>query len=189
MLHDSLPRLAALTAALALLVSSAFAQVDRIGTIDGTVDGVPTTWHLLALPTDEGPQSMVTHTELGPGFLLISLQAFAEERFMIEGTLTIDVTLVADPSSCPCVVDDADVLLFTSSSMFNQVYMSDEAPAYATVTITRFEPIREGVYALEGTVDAYLTFAESAFGERDESRAVRVEASFVTESVEDELDW
>lgn len=175
-----------LVLALVLALSgSVLAQSARVlGTIEGTLGGEPRTWYALDLAGPDGSDPTASVTDFGFGLLSISIVAKPEQRFMVEGAISIDITVMG-ALDCPCVFDDAEIVYWSSSSMFSDVYLSDE-PGMARVTITRWEQVADGVFALEGEVEAELVYHEGVFAEADESRTLRLEASISIGEVPEE---
>jgi len=116
--------------------------------------------------------------------LQISLTANLEQRFMVEGSLMIDISVMGE-LDCPCVFDDADVVWWSSSSMCNELYVSDD-PGWARVTITRWEQVGEGVFALDGDVEADLVFLEGIGSDPDADKTLRLEATIRIDEVHEE---
>ena len=169
------------------LAASVLAQGVRVlGTIDGTLGGEPRTWYALdyGLDADEA-QPTATFSDFGFGFLSLSIVANPEQRFMVEGAISVDITAMAG-LDCPCVFDDAEVVYWSGPSMFSDLYVSDE-PGRARVTITRWEQVSDGVFALEGEVEAELVYREGIFAEPDGARTLRLEASIAIGEVPEEV--
>jgi hypothetical protein len=175
----------ALAIAFALLVPTfALAQEARVvGTVDGLLGGEPRSWYFLDFDTEDGPQATAYYLDVMPGTGLFGLtfQAHAEPRFVTEGTLAIDLTLFGGlPSGCPCELDEVEVLYFSASSMFSEVYVSDE-PGTASLTLTRFDEIEPGVFTVEGHFEALLHYLEDLGSPVDVGRPLAVSGSFVIE--------
>ena len=167
------------------LAAAGLAQSARsLGTIEGTLGGEPRTWYALDFGGAGDVESTATVTDFGFGVLQISVVANPERRFMVEGALSIDLAVMG-ALDCPCVFDDADVVWWSSSSMFNELYVSDE-PGWARVTIDRWEPVAEGVFALQGEVEAELVFLAGLGSEPDGERMLRLEATFAIDEVHEE---
>jgi|GEM_PF-655075 len=176
--------------ALALLAVS-LAQVAlaqewrRLGSVDASLDGEPQRWFLLEY-TDEGvSDSMATFTEFAPGFVLVSLQAHEEERYTLQGTLTINMTLMGSFDACPCPVDDVEMMYFTGTSMFSDVYLSEDVGT-VSLTLTRFERLSDERIAIAGEFDATLVFAASVMGEPDPETTIRIVGTFETDELRQE---
>jgi hypothetical protein len=182
-------RRAATASAIALalaLAAIALAQDTRtLGTIEGLLGGEERTWYALDYGGTGEVEPTATVTDYGFGMLQISVTANLEQRFMVTGSLMIDISVMGE-LDCPCVFDDADVVWWSSSSMFNELYVSDD-PGWARVTITRWESVGEGVFALEGEVEAELVFLEGIASEPDADRTLRLEATIRIDEVYEEV--
>lgn len=181
-------RRVALAAALVLsfaLAAAGLAQSARtLGTIEGTLGGEPRTWYALDFGGQGDIESTASFTDFGFGMMVLSLVANPEQRFMVEGALSIDVTVMGG-LDCPCVFDDAEVVWWSTSSMFSELFVSDE-PGWARVTITRWEQRDEGVFVLEGEVEAELAFLAGITADPDGDRTLRLEATFRIDEVHEE---
>jgi hypothetical protein len=169
------------------LTSMALAQGVRVlGTIEGTLGGEPRTWYALDYGLGpEGPEPTATYSDFGFALLSISIVANPEQRFTVEGAISIDITAMAG-LDCPCVFDDAAVVYWSGSSMFSDLYVSDD-PGRARVTITRWEQVSDGVFALEGEVEAELVYLEGLAAEPDGGRTLRLEAVIALDEVPEEV--
>ncbi len=123
-------------------------------------------------------------TDFGFGMLQISVTANPEQRCMVTGSSMIDMSVMGE-LDCPCVFDDADVVWWSSSSMFSELYVSD-APGLARVTVTRWEQVDEGVVALEGEIATELVFLEGIGSDPDADRMLRLEATIRIDEVYEE---
>lgn len=181
-------RRAAAAAALLLALSlagAALAQAPRsLGTIEGTLGGEARTWYALDFGEAGEVEPTATITDFGFGVVQVSIVANPEQRFMVSGALMIDIS-VFGTLECPCTFDDADVVWFSTSSMFGEIYVSDD-PGWAVVTITRWEQVDEGVYALEGEIEAELAFLESIGTDPDAERTLRLDATIRIDEVIEE---
>lgn len=172
--------------ALALLLAlagAAWAQdAETVGTIEGTVNGEPMTWYLLAMDTPEGPQSTATWSSIMGVMYDLSLQAHPEPTFVIEDALSLNFSLMALPSGCPCTYgpNEVEVLYWTTSSMFGDLHSSVDGGT-AEATLTTFEEIEEGVYRLEGTFSAEMPYVEGIGAEPDTENVAVVEGAFTVE--------
>lgn len=168
-------RLVPLTLFLLALVflGSAAAQTEATGTVNAVVDGESRTWYTLLFQVDGGQQPTATFSDdFGANF---SIQAHPEKRFSVTGTLSLEFWAFEFPSDCPCVFPEATVMLWTTSSMFENVYQDDEA----TVTLTSIEPLGEDVFSIEGSFNAKLVFQASIYAEPDPSDTLELEGTFV----------
>ncbi len=77
------------------------------------------------------------------------------------------------PGDCPCTVS-AEILYFTSPSMFSDVYQDQEA----TVTFSAFEQVDEETFRVAGTFSATMTFIKDATTEPDPDQALELSGSF-----------
>ena len=181
----------AATLGFALLLILAFtavalAQSPRtIGTVEGNLDGEAWTWYALDFGGPGEVEPTAYFSDFGFGLLQISIVANPEQRFMVQGALSIDIAVMGG-LDCPCVFDDAEVVWWSTSSMFNEVFVSDE-PGWARVTITRWEPVGEGVYVLEGQVEAELVFIERLGSEPNADRVRRLDATFRIDELPEEI--
>ncbi len=103
----------------------------------------------------------------------IELQGHVGETFGIEGILTISMHESELPGDCPCTVS-AEILYFTSPSMFSDVYQDQEA----TVTFSAFEQVDEETFRVAGTFSATMTFIKDATTEPDPDQALELSGSF-----------
>jgi len=173
-----------LTLVFALFAAALAQQTRTLGTIEGLLGGEERTWYALDYGGTGDVEPTATVTDFGFGMLQISLTANLEQRFMVEGSLMIDISVMGE-LDCPCVFDDADVVWWSSSSMFRELYVSD-APGRARVTVTRWEQVDEGVFALEGEIEAELVFLEGIGSEPDADRTLRLEATIRIDEVHEE---
>jgi hypothetical protein len=189
MTMPSIRRQAAVVTALlfALAVSAtALAQSARvIGTLQGTLGGEQRTWYALDFDGSGPTDATATYSDFGFGMVGISIVANPEQRFMVEGAISIDLMAMSG-MDCPCVFDDADVGYWSGRSMFSELYVSDE-PGWVRVTVTRWERVSEGVFTLEGEVEAELVFLEGLGSEPDGGRTLRLEAVFTIDEVLEEV--
>lgn len=175
---------AGLTLLLALVITaSALAQQGTrvIGTVEGTLADEERTWYALDYGEGEPTASVM---DFGFGLLSISIVANPEQRFMVEGALSIDIGVMG-ALECPCVFEDADVTYWSSTSMFSDLYVSDE-PGWARVTITRWEQLADGLYALEGEVEAELVYLAGITANPDGERRLQLEATITIDELPEE---
>jgi len=111
-------RLACLTGGALLIVPLIVGGSDRI---EGQIDGDARSWHVLEF---EG-ESTATFHEFSHGMIGISIQGHQEPRFQVQGTISIDFTIMNDQ-----VLDGAEVAYFPERSM---------VPNYANEGEGRFE--------------------------------------------------
>lgn len=161
-------------------LSSAVAQFEVIGTATGSVDGEQRTWYALGYEGEAGLDGTARLQEMPAGlatYVFIDLQVHAEDRYMVEGTLSITGTRYGGLEGCPCAFDESEVLYFSTSSMFEGVYKSLESE----VVVESFEVIGDGVAAVRGTYTAVLGFVENVMsgGDPDPADVVQVSGEFV----------
>lgn len=154
---------------------SAAAQNEVTGTVEAVINGESRSWYTMLLKVAETGQPTATWSDdFGATF---SIQAHPEQRFSVEGTLSIEFWAFEFPGDCPCTFPEASVIFWSTSSMFENVYEDPEA----TVTITSIEPVGDGVFAVEGSFSATLVFQASLRDEPDPSDTLEVEGTFVIE--------
>lgn len=172
-------RLRSIVLAVVLLavLATGLAQ-DVTGTISARLGDEVRTWSTIGTATDDGYQATASWTSFMDSFVTISIQGHTEAAFRVEGTLSIDATHFGSfPTDCPCDISEAEVMYWTSSSMFENVYVGEDA----VVTLTTVEPLGGDAYRIEGTFSATLTFYPSALGEPAGDDTLAVEGSFVIE--------
>jgi len=111
-------RLACLTGAALMVVPLIVGGSDRI---EGQIDGDARSWHVLEF---EG-ESTATFHEFSHGMIGVSIQGHQERRFQVQGTISIDFTMMNDQ-----VLGGAEVAYFPERSM---------VPNYANEGDGRFE--------------------------------------------------
>jgi hypothetical protein len=170
------------TAALILLlccVMTAAAQFAVIGTATGSLDGEARTWYVLGYEGEDGTDATASLKALVMGPVshhTLDIQAHAEERYVVAGTLTLTGTTFGGLDACPCALDESEVLYFPSSSMFEGVYQSIESE----VVVESMEVIGDGVASVHGTFSAVLGFVENVMSGAgpDPDRTVEVSGEF-----------
>lgn len=158
-----------------ITLGSAAAQSVVTGTVDAVVNGESRTWYTMLFRAEENGQPSATWSDdFGTNF---SIQAHPEQRFSVEGALSIEFWALEFPSNCPCTLPEASVLFWETSSMFENVYEDSDA----TVTLTSIEPLGDGVFAVEGTFSANLVFQAAMGEEPDPSNTLEIEGTFSIE--------
>lgn len=162
-----------------LLGSPALAQATVItGTLSGTVGDETFTWNTLGTEVEGEFQNTASWVSIGT-FYSLSLQGHVGESFSVEDTLDITMTLYSVPENCPCTVTEADITYWTSSSMFDDVYIAEAAE----VTLESFELVDDETFAVSGSLSVTLLFQESMTADLDESQTLELSGSFDIERV------
>jgi hypothetical protein len=154
-----------------------------LGTIEGTVDGEPRSWVQIEVPGQDGPQPLSSWANSFMTVHDVTIQGFAEPRFLLQDALSISVVDSSGlPTDCPCTYDEtaASVLYLSSGSMTEDLHMSDDGGS-VRLTFDVFEPIGEGVYRVEGSFEATLPFRESPLASPDLERAIEVAGTFTVD--------
>lgn len=175
--HSVGHRLATVLLAVLLLgfsLGSAVAQNEVTGTVRATLDGTEREWVTLMLEGEETDMPSAAWHEMMGMITTIAIQAHPEPRFAIADTLTLEVVTFEFPSDCPCTYQDASVMYWTTDSLLEDLYTADAA----TVVITSMEPLGDDAYALEGTVDATLSFMPTVHEGPDASDTIAIAGTF-----------
>lgn len=174
----------ALVVLVACWLSTAAAQFEVIGTAKGSLNGEARTWYALGYEGEDGTDGTALLKAMVAGpmrYYTLDIQAHAEERYMVAGTLTITGTTFNDIAECPCTFEESEVLYFPSSSMFEGVYQSIESD----VTLDSVEVTGDGVASVHGTFAAVLGLVENVMSGTgpDPERTVAVSGEFVIDRI------
>lgn len=162
----------------------AVAQFEVTGTIEGTIDGENRTWYTLEYASEEGLDGTAWLNNYGNDvftMMFLEVQAHDEPRYKTQGTLTLGGSLTQDLADCPCVLGEPDIMYFTSTSMFADVFTTIDAE----LIIESAEAADDGTIRLVGTFTALLGFVENALQgtDPDPESTILVEGSFDLERV------
>lgn len=168
-----------LSVVVAALLGTAAAQFEVSGTVEGTVDGDARTWYTLEYASDQGADGTAWLRNLGNDMftmMMVEIQAHDEPRYKTEGTLSLGGSLTQAFGDCPCTLSEVQILYFSSSSMFTDVYQSIQAE----MIVESAQPADDGTIHLTGTFSARLGLVEDAMQgtEPDPERAIDVAGSF-----------
>lgn len=131
-----------------------------VGTIEATVDGRARSWYQIELGTGDSATPLSSWRQVTPSVHDVTLQGFAEPRFVLDGALAISLSLSGSlPNDCPCRYDGnaASILYLVGGSMTDRMYVSYEG-GDAAVVIDVFEPSGDEAYRVEGSFEATLPF-------------------------------
>ncbi len=160
-----------------VLLGSAAAQNQVTGTVEAVVDDESRTWYTMLFEAEESGQPTATWSD--DMFTTFSIQAHPEKRYSVEGALSIEFMSFQFPEACPCAFTDASVIIWTSSSMFKNIYYDDEA----TVTLTSIEPIGDDVFAIQGSFSATLVFQAAMGEEPDADDTIEIMGTFAIDTM------
>ncbi|MFO7544877.1 MAG: hypothetical protein R6W77_05220 [Trueperaceae bacterium] len=170
-----------LVAALLTMVGTATAQTVTVnGTIDATIDGEARRWTTLYVTdVEDGPQSTAAFHRTFMNLVDMTVQGHVTEgSFQVAGALAVTAMLMNGvPTGCPCPVPDPEILWFSGTSMFEDVYQSVEAEVVLDVV----EPVGENAWRVHGTFRGVLAYLESVYVEPDESQTVTIEGTFAVD--------
>ncbi|CAN5658059.1 hypothetical protein BH23DEI1_BH23DEI1_08920 [soil metagenome] len=158
----------------------AVAQSDVSGVLTGAIDGEARTWYTIEAP------GMNTAEWLSPlaGMYTFSLQGHAAQRYVVAGTITLDLSFFSMPSACPCAVDMASIMYFASDSMMQDFYETDDAE----VTITEIEWLDDDVVLLSGSFEGTLYYRADFRDELDDENPLVAEGTFEVRAHRTNLD-
>ncbi|MDZ7801155.1 MAG: hypothetical protein U5K81_10230 [Trueperaceae bacterium] len=164
----------------AMIAGVALAQ-DVTGTITARMGGVERTWNTLGFDHPDGYQATASWSFLMDRFVSVSIQGHPGTSPQLEEALAIDVsTFDGFPTDCPCRIQQADVMYWSTSSMFEDVYIGTDAE----VTFTVVEPLDDDTYRVEGSFSATLAYQARLGGPLDEGGDVlAVDGTFTVESL------
>lgn len=151
-----------------------------VGTIEATVDGEPRTWYQIELGSGDSATPMSSWAQVMPTIYDLSLQGFAEPRFLLDGAIAISLSLTGDlPSDCPCRYDGnaASIVYLVGGSMTDDMYVSYEG-GEAAVVIDTFEPAGDEAYRVAGSFEATLPFVADPGEGADLDDVVVIAGSF-----------
>src|SRR5690606_25043945 len=112
---------------------------EQTGVIAGVLDGAELQWRTLAIDTEEGTQNTANYDVFMERFYSFTLQGH-QGTSLIEGTLSISFTSLGGPlTDCPCDIT-GEIMYWTTTSMFNDVYMAEDA----VITVLEFEELSDG---------------------------------------------
>lgn len=179
-----IPKLGVLAraASLAILLGwmgTAAAQFEVIGTVTGSMEGETRTWYALGFEADSGPDGTAWLRGMLAGpmtYNSLDIQAHAEERYMVAGTLAITGTTFSGLDACPCSFEETEVLYFPTSSMFEGVYQSIESE----VVLESVEVRGDGIVSVTGSFTAVLGFVENVMSgaEPDPDKTIEITGEF-----------
>lgn len=167
-------------ASLALMGTAAAQTITVNGVIDATIDGEARHWTTLYVTdVEDGPQSTATFYPVMMNMVDMTVQGHVtEDGFRVAGALSITAMLMNGvPSGCPCPVPDPEIMWFSGTSMFEDVYQSIEAE----VVLDEVEPVGDDAWRVRGTFRGVLAYLESVYDEPDESRTVTIEGTFTVD--------
>lgn len=154
---------------------SSLAQNEATGTVEGLIDGEARSWYTVLFAGEETDQPTATWS--ADPLTSFSIQAHPELLFSVSGTLSIEFWSFEFPDDCPCTFPQASVMLWTGSSVLENIYQDDEA----TVTITSLEHLADDALAIKGSFTANLAFQASLYEEPDADDTLPLEGTFSIE--------
>ena len=163
----------------AYLLDQAAQDFEVTGTIQATLGGEERSWNTRGFETPDGYQATSSWSLISDIAASLALQGYTDDSFQVEEILSVEfASLGGFPNDCPCTFAHAEVGYWTTSSMFGDVYLTDEGE----VTLTSVEQLGEDTYRIEGTFRGTLTFEEDVVDDiSDPDNTLEVEGSFVIE--------
>lgn len=160
---------------LLLVLGVGSAQHEVTGTIEATVGDEERVWYTMQ-PDDETADASATWSSM-MHITTVNLRASDEPGFASPHAITIDMTAFTSIEACPCRMPTATVTLWTDGGFLKSVYKDDAAE----VVVTRFDPLGDDVYEMEGTVEATLLFHENITREPETDRTLDLSGTFLVE--------
>ena len=102
----------------------------QANTLEGELNGEIRQWHIL----ESGGNSTANYSSLGAGMQTLTIQGHAENRYAMQGTLSINLTVMNGN-----LLDDPEVSYFPESRMF-PIYSSEDG----STTLQNFTVQQQG---------------------------------------------